>query len=477
MAEHVLFLTGRLARSRLEKVLAELTPPPFEWAIADVGVKVAALMTEAIILRRLDRDLVSRASRLVVPGRCRADLDRLAKEFGRPFERGPDEVRDIPEWLGRKRRAPLLSEKSVRIFAEIVDAPLLELDEISARAAKMRTAGADVIDLGCLPDTPFAHLQEAIQALKAQGFLMSVDSANTEELRRGAEAGADFVLSLTAETLDVVAGTRATPVVIASRHGDLDDLLRAARKAERQKLSVILDPILDPIHFGFVPSLLRYAELRRLLPQAEIMMGTGNLTELTEADTSGITAMLMGFCSELAIRNVLVVQVSPHTRRSVAEHSAAARLMHAAKTEGALPKGYGAGLVQLHDLKPFASTPEDIKALASSVRDDNFRIETAADGIHVYNRDGHHVGKDAMSLFPKLSVTTDGPHAFYLGTELMKAEIAAKLGKRYAQDSALDWGCGADRPDEDLSRPREAGPTLRAESGKTKGRPRRADDS
>ena len=45
-------------------------------------------------------------------------------------------------------------------------------------------------------------------------------------------------------------------------------------------------------------------------------MGTGNLTELTDADTTGITAMLLGIASELHIKNVLVVQVSPHTRRT-----------------------------------------------------------------------------------------------------------------------------------------------------------------
>ncbi|MBV8427690.1 MAG: dihydropteroate synthase, partial [Hyphomicrobiales bacterium] len=86
MAEHVLFLTGRLARPRLERVLAGLDPAPFAWTVAEMGVKVAALMTEAIILRRLDRALVAEASRIVVPGRCRADLGRLASEFGRAFE-------------------------------------------------------------------------------------------------------------------------------------------------------------------------------------------------------------------------------------------------------------------------------------------------------------------------------------------------------------------------------------------------------
>ena len=56
-----------------------------------------------------------------------------------------------------------------------------------------------------------------------------------------------------------------------------------------------------------------------------MLMGTGNLTELTDADSLGVTALLMGMCSELAIRNVLIVQVSDHTRRTVEEHDAARR--------------------------------------------------------------------------------------------------------------------------------------------------------
>ena len=34
----------------------------------------------------------------------------------------------------------------------------------------MSHKGADVIDLGCLPDTPFPHLEEAVGALKEQGY-------------------------------------------------------------------------------------------------------------------------------------------------------------------------------------------------------------------------------------------------------------------------------------------------------------------
>ncbi|HEY6833587.1 MAG TPA: DUF6513 domain-containing protein, partial [Pseudolabrys sp.] len=84
MTERIAFLTGHLAQPRLEKVLAGMKSPDFAWSVINVGVKVAALMTEAIIARRVPRPVD--ATRIVVPGRCRADLARLSAEFGIPFE-------------------------------------------------------------------------------------------------------------------------------------------------------------------------------------------------------------------------------------------------------------------------------------------------------------------------------------------------------------------------------------------------------
>jgi hypothetical protein len=133
--------------------------------------------------------------------------------------------------------------------------------------------------------------------------------------------------------------------------------------------------------------------------------------------------------------------------------------MFAARADGGLPKHYGNALLSLHDRRPFPNAPREIAELAAQVRDDNFRIEVADDGIHVYNRHGHYIGQDAMSLYPTLGVAADGAHAFYLGAELMKAEIAWRLGKRYAQDAPLDWGAAADLPDEDLTAPHPVGPT------------------
>jgi dihydropteroate synthase-like protein len=460
MADRILFLTGHLARARLEAVLAGAGDLGFEWSVFDVGVKVAALMTEAIITRRLKRPID--ADRVILPGRCRVDLVRLAKSFAVPFERGPDELKDLPAYFGGRARSLDLSRHDMRIFAEIVDAPALTVDQILNRAATMRAAGADVIDVGCRPDTPFPHLEDAVLTLRAEGFAVSVDSAVADELRRGGAAGANFLLSLTENTLDIAADTGAAAILIPAPHGDVASLLRAAEEAERRGIPTILDPVIDPIHFGLMASLIRYAELRRAIPQAEMLMGTGNLTELTDADSAGVTAMLLGICSELNVRNLLVVQVSPHTRRTIEEHDAARRIMFAARADGGLPKDYGGALVALHDRRPFPNAPREIAEFAEQVKDDNFRIEVADDGIHVYNRHGHHVARDAMSLYAKLGVAADGAHAFYLGTELMKAEIAWQLGKRYAQDAPLAWGCAVDPPGEDPTAPSAVGPTLRS---------------
>ena len=458
MANKLLFLTGRLAEPRLQRTVAGLGLPEGSWRIANVGVKVAALMTEAIVRNRLKAPLD--ADRVIVPGRSRMDLAQLKTHYGVPFERGPDEIIDLPQFFGKGGKPPDLSRHDLCIFAEIVDAPALTVPQLIERAAKFKAEGADVIDIGCQPDVPFPHLEEAIAALRKAGFKVSVDSGSVEELRRGAKAGADFVLSLDETTLDAVTGTRTVPVLVPEPHGDLASLVRAIDLAKAKGIACLADPVLDPIHFGFMTSLERYAQLRRRRPDVEILMGTGNLTELTDADSQGVTAVLLGICSELEIRNVLVVQVSPHTRRTVLEHDAARRLMFRAREDESLPKGYGGGLLSLHDLRPYAETPDQVAARV--VRDQNYRIEVAEDGIHIYNRDGHHVARDAFELFDHLGVEADGAHAFYLGYELAKAEIAYALGKRYTQDGSLDWGVAADRKAEDLTRHAGEGATLKA---------------
>ena len=443
MVKRIVLVTGSLAEPRVKRIAEELNGDEMEPVVANVGVKVAALMTTDIVERRLK--LPAGADRVIMPGRFRGDLERLSDFFGTRFERGPEEIADLPGYLGQSSTPQVdLSEYDVTIFAEIIDATLMTPAQIVERARMMRADGADIIDLGCLPDSPFPHLEDSITALHADGFKVSVDSFNPEELSRATRAGADYLLSLSEKTIGIADEGPAIPVLVSAGAADAASLDRAIDIMIAKGKPFYADPVLDPIHYGFAASIARYVDLRARRPDVPILMGIGNLTELTDADTTGINALLMGLCSELHITAVLAVQVSPHCRTAIKEFDRARREYFAARKANALPQGFGMGLMALRDRKGFASTPEEIKALAAQIRDPNYRIEVAEDGVHIYNRNGHHVSDDPFELFPHLDTRSDLGHAFYLGVETARAEIAYRLGKRYAQDEPLTFGVVAE---------------------------------
>ena len=438
MPEHILFLTGRLAEKNLHRVLEAMQPAPFRHSVLTLSLQVAGLMTSDMIQRRLAEK--SGVDRVMVPGRCRGNLEALASHFGVAFVRGPDDLKDLPRYFGQEAAPIDLTRHDVRIFAEIVDAPNMSLTAILELANGYRNAGADVIDLGCLPETPFRHLEEAVAMLHAAGFAVSVDSMDPQELLRGGRAGADFLLSLKEETLWIADEVASVPVLIPSTPSDMASLYRVIEAMDRKGRDYLADPIIEPIHFGFTESLVRYRDLRKQFADVKILMGTGNLTELTEADTLGIQALLMGIISELRITNILTTQVSAHASGVIREADRARRVMYAAREAGDLPQGFGETLLALHALDPFPWSSEEIAATAAEIKDPSFRVQISPDGLHIYNRDGLRTATDPFKLFPHLGLEHDGSHAFYLGVELARAQIAWQLGKRYVQDSELDWG-------------------------------------
>ena len=88
--------------------------------------------------------------------------------------------------------------------------------------------------------------------------------------------------------------------------------------------------------------------------------------------------------------------------------------------------------------------------MAAAVKDPSFRIQVSPDGVHIYNRDGLHTATDPFQLWPHLKLEQQGGHAFYLGVELARAQIAWQLGKRYSQDQELAWGCMGPQRNDDL---------------------------
>jgi len=459
MSEHILFLTGKLAEKQLHRILEKMQPD-FTYTVYQLGLKVAALMTTDMIARRL-HDTFG-ADRMILPGRCRGDVDALSQHFKLPILRGPEELKDLPQYFGKKAHSYDLSQYRVKIFAEITDAPRLSVDEVLERARYYRHNGADVIDIGCLPSTPFPHMEELILALKDAGFLVSIDSLDEKDLLRGGKTGADYLLSLHESTLWIADEVAGTPVLIPEQHEDLASLDRAIAGMQARNRAFIVDPILDPIHFGFTQSIVRYHAVRKNHPEVEMMMGVGNITELTHADTVGMNALLLGICSELDIKHILATEVSRHACRAIKEADVARRIMLAAKEHDTLPKHIHPGLMVTHEPAPFPYTLAEIEELAADIKDPSFRIQNSSDGLHIFNRDGLHSATDPFALYPKLQVETDGGHAFYLGVELARAEIAWQLGKRYTQDQALTWGCATEESETivDLHTFKAAGTTL-----------------
>jgi dihydropteroate synthase-like protein len=255
-------------------------------------------------------------------------------------------------------------------------------------------------------------------------------------------AGAELVLSVNGSNIDVardLAGTGARVVVVPDLGRTLDTLEPSLEKLERWGIRYLIDPILEPIGFGFMASLERYADVRRRYPEAELLMGIGNLTELTAADSTGVNALLIAICQELGVRAVLTTEVIPWARGAVREIDVARRLMRYAVTQHTIPKDVDDRLVTVKDPAVLAFAEDELRALQAAVTDPNFRIFADRDGITVLNSERFVRGTDIQEIFAQLGVN-DATHAFYLGKELARASLAVTLGKTYRQEGALSWG-------------------------------------
>src|SRR5262245_18603324 len=411
--------------------------PDFPYEVAVLRITVAALMTTAWIAKHLTD--VAGVDRVVIPGLCEGDVREIEDRWTVKAEKGPADLRDLPEHFGQKALREEYGGRDIRIFAEINNVPYLPREEVVRLAEYYRLSGADVIDLGCSLDRKFDDVGEVVSLLRARGFTLSIDTLDPVEILAADRAGVDYVLSLNGQNLDVARELRATPVLIPDSPQDLGTLDRAVDRLEALGRRYILDPVIEPVGFGFAAGLDRYVQVRARYPAAEMLMGIGNITELTDADTTGMNALLIGFCQELGIRQVLTTEVIPWARGAVREVDVARQLMFAARRRGVLPKRLDDRLLTIKDSRPKSYTEPELRALHQAITDPNFRIATTRDAIYVFNNRLFVSGTDIQALFEQLRVEDPG-HAFYLGKELMKARLALLLGKTYVQEQPLRWG-------------------------------------
>ena len=435
----VLFVTGKLAEPALRRVVADLDLPHGS-DVAVLKITVAALMTTSWIARMLEPraniDLV------LIPGLCEGDPKVIEDTIGVRVEKGPKDLREIPKYFGRSAAQTAYGAWDIEIVAEINNAPRLTREAIRSEAERYRAAGADIIDVGCTPGLSFSALADVVHDLTGAGMRVSVDSLDPHEIRTAVAAGAELVLSVNGSNVDVLpslAGTGVRVVAIPDQGAGLDSLESTIAALDRAGVRYLIDPILEPIGLGFTASLERYAAARRRWPDAEMMMGIGNLTELTAADTTGVNAVLVAVCQELGIRTVLTTEVIPWARGAVREVDIARRLMHYAVTGRTIPKGVDDRLVTVKDPEVLTYPESELRALQAAITDPNFRIFADRDAITVFNHERFVRGTDIQEIFRQLEV--DEPtHAFYLGKELAKASLAVALGKTYRQEGSLAWG-------------------------------------
>ena len=457
-SETILFVTGRLAEPGLREVVAGIAEKlGFRFEIAVPGIQVAALLHVSLLIKRLS--VPPHINRVILPGWCQGDISALEQHFGKPFELGPRDLYDLPEFFGLcKRRVADLSRYMVEILAEINHATRMSLVEIVREAKALNKSGANVIDVGGVPGESSPRIFEIVSTLRSEGLRVSIDSFDRKEVEQAVRAGAELILSCNQSNIDWVTKLGVEVVAIPDVPQDLDSLNRLIARLREGGTAFRVDPILEPIGMGFTASLQRYLRVREAWPDVPMMMGIGNITELTEVDSAGVNTILAAVCEELGIQSVLTTQVINWCRSSVAEFDVARRLMHYAVAARTIPKHLSSSLVMLRDARLKPKSAESLQQLAAALTDPNFRIYAEAGELHLMNGHGHWHGQDVFRLFeqathshaaisihgnspvPGLEVPIDASHAFYLGYELARAEIALHLGKQYTQDEPMQWG-------------------------------------
>jgi dihydropteroate synthase len=438
------FVTGRLAEPSLRQVLESLAPRVgFEATVQVMPITVAALMPTAWIARRLE--VPPGTDRVLIPGSCRGSLEVFGEVTEKPVERGPADLRALDEFFGQKSRDLAdYGRHDIEIIAEINHAPRLAQAELLAQAKRLVADGADRVDVGCDPGDSWAGVGDAVRMLVAEGIRVSIDSFDVREVSAAVKAGATLVLSVNSSNVAAAADWGCEVVVVPDVPATMEGFDATIESLDKAGVSYRLDPVLEPIGFGFAASLGRYLDVRRRYPSAEIMMGIGNLTELTDVDSAGVNTLLIGFCQEVGIRSVLTTQVIHWAASSVKECDLARRLAWHAVSHRTLPKHVEPRLVTLRAGKPQAHGQDVLDRLASAIRDPNFRVFAEGDEVHLVGAGLHLSSRDPFELFDAIQAAgrsdVDPSHAFYLGYEVAKAVTALTLGKDYRQDQALDWG-------------------------------------
>ena len=379
------FVTGRLAEHSLRQALEGLSAQSsFSYTVDVLKITVAALMTPKWIASRIN--VPEGTDVVIIPGYCEGALDPIDKVVCCEVIRGPRDLRRLDVFFNQPNdRGTEYGASDIQILAEINHAPDLHLDDIIKYARKYSTDGADVIDVGCNPGGTWSGVADAVKAIRDLGLDVSIDSMNVREVELAVRAGARLVLSVNETNREAAVDWGVEVVVVPDNPTTQDGLEQTVDYLAGQDVALRIDPVLSPIGFGFAESIGNYLEIRKRYIDAEIMMGIGNLTELTDTDSAGINVLLLGLCQELGIRSVLTTEVIPWAQTSIRECDIARQLVFHAVQNGVLPKHVEEKLIILRDADKPDYNALFFDKLSADIRDHNIRLFVDDAGIHLGN--------------------------------------------------------------------------------------------
>jgi len=334
----------------------------------------------------------------------------------------------------------------MKVVAEI--ASFCDLEDLRAKIDRYTESGADIIDIGVPLEFDEEWLSKALKvAVDHSKLPLSIDTFSKRAIEIGVRHGVDMVMSISKDNMNALDFIDNQAVVVVDR--DVQLLKNLVEKVKKRTEKVIADPILDP-PLKIVESIMRYAEFRKLDKDTPLLFGAGNVTELSDADSIGINALLAFIAEELNCNLLFTTEASPKTSGSIREMRLASYLAKAARIRSSPPKDAGISLLALKEKVRYeerAELDDFVRAEESKdfVRDPlgDFIIQIFDGKIICRHSKMTIVGEKAKEIADtaiRHNLLSRLDHAAYLGRELMKAEIAALLNKSYIQDRDLNFG-------------------------------------
>ena len=372
----------------------------------------------------------------------------------------------------------------IKIIAEIVDFPKLELTELKARIQYYIDSGADIVDLGCIANESHVdYIKQILPELTSECDIpFSIDSFDSNEILAAVENGAQMVLSANFDNYSsLLSLPKHIPIVLIPISFKNHDIPRNPKEtiaglmqlgqifSEQGFVNLFMDPITHvPINPGFTQSIETLRMLKEglealpthdeegnVLSRPQLFMGVGNITELIDADSTGINALLSLIAAELDVSAILTTEASFKTRFTISELKSATELAFLAKYQNAPPTDLGKDVFRVKTkikTATFRPKGEPIHIvddpIALAIMDSNGYFKIALDYIKNLICITHYsnnvpeptqtfMGSDAEVLYKRIlaeNLISRLDHAAYVGKELQKAELALKFGMKFQQD-------------------------------------------